>query len=119
MSISARAHQLQEYIKQGKILEAMDEFYDQNVTMQENNKEPIVGLAKNIEREKEFLAQVKEFKGYDAIAVGIDGDVSLVECTLDFVNQQDQPVHLSQVAVQRWKDGKVISEKFYYDASGG
>jgi len=113
----ARARQLVDWIAQGKILEAMEEFYDENVAMQENANEPMVGLANNVEREKQFLRNVKEFKGFDARAVASEGDVAFVESVLEFIDQNDQPVRLEQVSVTRWKDGKIVHERFYYDSA--
>jgi hypothetical protein len=118
-SLSNRAKELQNWIASGKILEAMDEFYAPDVAMQENAKPATVGLGANIEREKQFLSMVKEFKGYAVKSLGVDearGTV-LVESTMDFINQQDQPVHMEQVSSQRWKDGKIVHERFYYDSA--
>ena len=116
-NVTVRAHELQEWIKQGKILEAMTEFYDASIAMQENRKPATVGLQANIEREKQFLAQVKEFKGYEVKSLSIGADVSAVEAVMEFVNQQNQPVRLEQVSIQRWKNGKIIHERFYYDSA--
>lgn len=118
-----RVKQMIDFIGQGKILEAMDEFYAENVAMQENRKEPTVGLAPNIEREKEFLAQVKDFHGFGATAVGIEGGENgtgkaLVESWLEFTNHQDQRVKLEQVSVQQWENGNITHERFYYDSAG-
>jgi len=111
------ARKLQDTIASGDILGAMSKFYAENVKMQENANPPVEGLETNIEREKEFLAQVKEFKGYEVKALGVDGDTALIECVLEFINTDDQPVRLEQVSVQRWEGGKVVHERFYYDAS--
>ena len=116
MNVEQRAADLQKYIQSGKVLEAMDEFYAQDCKMQENAGAPCVGLAANIEREKQFLAQVKEWKGYQVKALATSGDVSLVESAMDFINTKGEPVHMEQVSVQRWKDGKVVHERFYYNA---
>jgi hypothetical protein len=115
MSIQARAEALQEYIKSGRILEAMTEFYAPDLAMQENAKPPTLGLAANIEREKQFLAQVKEWKGYTVKSIAFGTDVSIVENVIEFINTAGQDVRLEQVSVQRWNKGKVIHERFYYD----
>lgn len=115
MSIQARAEALQEYIKSGRILEAMNEFYAPDLTMQENAKPPTAGLAANIEREKQFLAQVKQWKGYTVKALAFAHDVSIVENKIEFVNTAGQNVAMEQVSVQRWKNGKIVNERFYYD----
>ncbi len=115
MNIQARCESLQEYIKSGRIMEAMNEFYAPDLTMQENAKPPTHGLAANIEREKQFLSQVKQWKGYTVKAIGFANDVSLVESRMEFVNTAGQSVTLEQVSVQRWKNGKIVNERFYYD----
>lgn len=113
-----RVRQLQSYITQGKILEAMREFYAPDVAMQENANPPTTGLEANIEREKQFLSQVKEWKGYTVKSLAVEGDTSFVENAIDFIATDGSPVHTEQVAIQRWKDGKIVHERFYYDASG-
>ena len=116
MNLSQRVNDLQSYIKTGRIIEAMNEFYAHDCAMQENANPACVGLATNIEREKQFLSQVKEWKGYAVKGLAVSGDTAFVESTIDFVNQQGQPVHMEQVSVQRWKDGKIAHERFYYNA---
>ena len=116
MNLSQRVNDLQTYIKTGRIIEAMNEFYAQDCAMQENANAACVGLAANIEREKQFLAQVKEWKGYTVKSLAVNGETAFVESAIDFVNQQGQPVHMEQVSVQRWKGGKIAHERFYYNA---
>ena len=117
ISIAQRVEDLQEYIKTGRIMEAMTEFYAPNVSMQENSDPPTVGLAFNIEREKQFMAQVKTWVGYEVRSVSVGKDCSAVESAVDFVNQQDQKIHMEQVAIERWRDGKIVSERFYYNTA--
>ncbi|MEM8834747.1 MAG: nuclear transport factor 2 family protein [Planctomycetota bacterium] len=120
-SIRQRVDDLISHIQQGKILDAMGEFYAEDTAMQENRKDPVVGLARNIEREKEFLAQVKDFHGFGADAIGVDEDNrrALVESWMEFTNQEGQKVRLEQVSVTKWNaDGKIAHERFYYDSAG-
>ncbi|HET9130758.1 MAG TPA: hypothetical protein VFO86_07420, partial [Terriglobia bacterium] len=58
-NLQQRLQDLFGYVRQGKIIEAMNEFYDQDTAMQENANPPTKGLAANIEREKQFLNGVK------------------------------------------------------------
>ncbi|TSA04017.1 MAG: nuclear transport factor 2 family protein, partial [Nitrospiraceae bacterium] len=67
-NLQQRLQDLFRYIREGKILDAMNEFYDKDVKMQENANPPTVGLAANIEHEKQFLSMVKEWKGFDVKA---------------------------------------------------
>lgn len=113
--ISDRVHELQDYIKAGRVLEAMKEFYAPNVSMQENNDAPTVGLGPNIEREKQFLSQVKTWISYEARTICVGVDASAVESAIEFINTEDKHVKMDEVSIQHWRDGKIIRERFFYD----
>jgi ketosteroid isomerase-like protein len=117
LKIADRVAELLRYIQSGRIIEAMNEFYAEDTVMQENRNVPTRGLAANIEREKQFLSQVKEWRGFEATATAVNGDVSFIESTMDFVATTGAEVHLEQVSVARWRDGKIVSERFYYDSA--
>ena len=110
-----RLNDLIGYIRQGKIIEAMNEFYDKDTVMQDNANPPTKGLAANVEREKQFMSGVKEWKGFNVTAQGVGDDVTFYECTLDFIATSGQPVHMEQVVVAKWKNSKIVHERFYYD----
>ncbi|MBK7403156.1 MAG: nuclear transport factor 2 family protein [Phycisphaerales bacterium] len=119
MTFRNEVDNLLEHIKTGKILEAMDRFYADDLTMQENRQPPTKGKSANIEREKQFLAQVKEWKSTEILAVATEGSlddgVSFVEYAFEFINTAGQPVRYEQASVQRWNRGRIVSERFYYD----
>ncbi|MEO0586782.1 MAG: nuclear transport factor 2 family protein [Planctomycetota bacterium] len=113
---NVRINELLEYVQNGKILEAMDEFYADHVVMTEP-AHATEGLAANIEREKQFLASVKEWKGFEVKALATTDDVSIYENVMDWVDTDGNDIHLEQVAVARWENGKIVSERFYYATS--
>ena len=120
MSITEKVHDLVEHIKGGKILDGFNKHYAGNVSMRENRNPPAVGKAANLEREKQFLASVKEWKSLNIAAVAVSEEgpgagTSFIEYDFDFVNTDGQPVHYEQVSVQRWQGGKIVEERFYYD----
>lgn len=115
MNLQQRLNDLFGYIRQGKIIEAMNEFYDKDTVMQDNANPPTKGLAANIEREKQFMSGVKEWKGFTVTTSGVGDNVTFYESTSDFVTTGGVPVHLEQVAVAKWKNGKIVHERFYYD----
>jgi len=115
-TIADRVSDLQDYINNGKILEAMDEFYADDLVMQENSETPTTGLASNIEREKRFLATVKDWKWTKCTATAVneaDG-VSILEYSFQFIDTEGKSVTYEQATVQRWADGKIASERFYH-----
>ncbi len=114
-NLQQRLQDLLNHIRQGKIIEAMNEFYDKDTVMQDNANPPTKGLAANIEREKQFMSGVKEWKGFTVTASGVGSNMTFYESTSDFVTTGGQPVHLEQVSVAKWKNGKIVHERFYYD----
>jgi ketosteroid isomerase-like protein len=110
-----RLNDLINHVRQGKIIEAMNEFYDKDTVMQDNANPPTMGLAANIEREKEFVSGVKEWKGFNITASGVGDNTTFYESTMDFIATNGQPFHMEQVSVAKWKNGKIVHERFYYD----
>lgn len=117
VNLQQRLQDLHNHIRQGKIIEAMHEFYDTDTVMQDNANRPTKGLAANIEREKQFMSGVKEWKGFDVTATGVGDNVTFYEAVADFITTDDQHMHLEQVSVAKWKNGKIVHERFYYDTA--
>jgi hypothetical protein len=112
--IQERVDQLNGMILEGKVMEAMREFYTDDVVMAENDNEPTVGLEANLEREQAFVDNTTWY-GAELKGVAIGDGISMVEWWLDFHNTQYGPrLAFTQVAVQRWRDGKIFDERFYY-----
>jgi len=118
INLQQRLNDLFGYIRQGKIIDAMSEFYDKETVMQDNANPPTVGLAANVEREKQFMSGVKEWKGFNVTASAVGDNVTFYECSLDFIATSGQPVHMEQVVVAKWNNGKIVHERFYYDTRG-
>lgn len=115
-TIAQRVNDLIAHIQQGRVIDAMHEFYDRDVSMRENANPPSVGLDANIEREKKFLAQVKTWKGFTVTGLAVNGDTAFIENVIEFVSTDGRDVRLEQVSVQRWKNGRIVSERFYSNA---
>ncbi len=109
-----RINELNDYIAEGKILEAMDEFYADNVIMTEPYH-TTEGKAANIEREKQFLANVKEWHVFDVKATAVADNVSLSEQHMKWTTTDDKVMDVEQIAVARWENGKIVHERFYYN----
>lgn len=115
VNLQQRLQGLLTSIQQGKIMDAMNEFYDADTVMQDNANPPTRGLPANIEREQQFLNGVKEWKGFHVSATGVGDNVTFYEGVMEFIATNGQPVRLEQVSVAKWKNGKIVHERFYYD----
>lgn len=114
---NVRIDELLNYIRNGRIMDAMKEFYAEDVVMQEPAYGKTVGLAANLDREQKFVDSVKAFKNFETPAVSVGDGVSSYENVMDWTDTSDNDIHVEQVAVQQWKDGKIIHERFYYATS--
>jgi len=103
------------YIRQGRILDAINEFYAENAAMQENDEPPTVGRKANLEREKQFLSTVKEWKRFEVTAKGVGDDVTFYETVMDWIATDGNPVHVEQVVVAKWQDGRITHERYYHN----
>lgn len=111
--IRTAVNDLNQMILEGNALEAFEKYYADDITMQEGNEPPIVGKDVNRQREKEFFAKITEFRGADVKAVAVGDGVSIVEWHWDYSHADWGSLNYDQVSVQRWKDGKIVHERFY------
>jgi len=114
MSAAESNKKLDEMILAGKSMEAFEQFYAENVQMQENNEPPRVGKPANREFEKNFMANVEQFFGAKLLASAVQGDVSFSEWEVDMQMKGQPRGKMSEVAVRHWKNDQVVFEHFYY-----
>ncbi|MCA9461505.1 MAG: nuclear transport factor 2 family protein [Nitrospira sp.] len=114
MSIKTQVQAVIDGILNGNILETFDAYYADDVVMSENQKDERVGKAANRQYEIQFLENVQAFHGGQVGRVIVDGNHAAVEWTFDMTLKGGNRVTMHQVAVQTWKDGKIIREDFYH-----
>jgi hypothetical protein len=115
-TITALDEALNQMVLQGRILEAFDRFYDDRVAMQENGAPATVGKPANREREVKFVESIEQFHGAQVLGSGAGADRSYSEWTMDVTFKGGIRVKLEQVAARQWRDGKVVHERFYFNA---
>ena len=117
MSDNVRIRELLGYIQEGRIMDAMREFYAEDVVMEEPMYGSTRGLEANLEREQKFVDSVKEFRGFEAKNVSVGENSATYENVMDWVDVSGQEIRVEQVAVQEWREGKIVRERFYYATS--
>jgi hypothetical protein len=105
---------LDQAIFTGRAMEAFEELYDSDVVMQENTEVEHRGKDLNRKRELEFFASVEQFHGGEVLATGHGGEVSFSEYAMDVTLKGVGRITLSQVAVRRWKNERIVHERFYH-----
>ena len=114
--MAVRIQELLDYIRNGRVMDAMNEFYADEVVMTEPAYGDTVGLPANLEREQKFVDSVAAFKAFEAPVVAVDGDTSIYENIMEWTSTDGTDIHVEQVVVAKWNaDGKIVHERFYYD----
>ena len=96
----------------GKILDALETFYDEHCAFQEGNQPPRTGRKAQHDHLSAFFNTLKAFNGATLRSQGVGDGVSLNEWTFDMIGPEG-PIVWNEILVRRWRDGKVINERYY------
>jgi hypothetical protein len=98
----------------GRLIDAFEKYYHEEVEMQENSSPPVKGKDINRKRELEFLSSITEFRNASVRELAINGNTSFVIWSYDYTHKEWGVRKYTQVSVQNWKDGQIIKEQFFY-----
>ena len=107
--------ELNQMILEGKILEAFDKFYADDVVMQDNNYPQSVGKEICRQAEEAFVNGLTEFRGAKVVNTLVSDGIVAVEWWFDYTHKDFGEKNYTQIALQRWKNGQIVEEKFYYN----
>ena len=96
-------------------VEAIHEFYTEDASMRENRKEPRVGRAKLMERERRPMEQAKWVQSQCVRPVFVEGDRVVIRWIFDFEWPDGSRTHMEELAYQRWEGERIAEEQFFYD----
>ena len=97
-------------------MDAFEQYYDEQVVMQENAGPPTVGKDANRQRELEFFGNVTDLRAIRALDVAVGDNVTMVVWHYDYTHREWGEKNYTQVSVQHWRDDKIVREQFFYDS---
>ena len=111
-------NQVAEYrflFESGRNLEVVERFYDEHIIQIENAEQPVAGKEKLMEKERRMLEKVSWLEQRISSLVVDDQDgVVMGEMSIRFDSPQWGKKKLEEAFVQKWKDGKIVHQRFYY-----
>ena len=115
-SIKENVAELNSMILKGEILPAFDKFYAENVVMQDNDTPAREGKKACREFEENFVNNLTAFRGAEVkdVLVSEEAGIAAIEWHFDYDHKEWGTRNYTQVAVQRWQDGKIVNENFMY-----
>lgn len=120
MNYKEKISEMYGMLGQGQGMEAFEKFYHDDVTMIEATGDVRRGKEANREFEKNWYSNVESMNdgGVNAITVDEDNGITMVETWMDVTFKDGNRMKMEEVARQKWQDGKIIEERFYYDTKG-
>jgi ketosteroid isomerase-like protein len=117
MTLSESLREFVSLSEKGKTLEAIERFYADDVVVFENHERARAGREACLAYERAALAQLKEPATLRAKAYAADAHVGVafIEWVIRFVGEDERPMRLDEVAVQRWAGGRIVEERFYFE----
>lgn len=120
-SLLDKTKRILEQLQKGQFVEGMEEFYADDVVNEEPTGDKVAGKATIIANEHEILANVAAYHGCEVRSVGVGEDdghgngVTYAEYKLSVDMKDGSKFNPDQVQVIRWKGGKAVHNKFYYN----
>ena len=108
-------HSFFDLLSEGKTIEAIQNYYDDEVETRENTALPIVGKQKHLEMEQRNLKGVNTLQ-INLLTLVIDEVKQIVmgEMDIHFETIKGETMHLEEAFVQHWQHQKITSMRFYY-----
>jgi ketosteroid isomerase-like protein len=95
--------------------EAVEEFYTENSTMQENQSPPRIGRDAHVANERKLMSRVKTMTSTCVRPVFSNGDRVVIRWIFEFEWQDGAIMHMEELAYQRWEGERIAEETFFYD----
>jgi SnoaL-like domain len=94
---------------------AIEAFYTENASMQENNAPPRVGRDLLVANERKVLARAKSVRSQCIRPVFVEGDRVVIRWVFEFEWLDGGHTRIEELAYQRWEGERIAEEKFFYD----
>ncbi|HSX95519.1 MAG TPA: nuclear transport factor 2 family protein [Hydrogenophaga sp.] len=102
-------------VEQNAHVEAIEEFYAPDASMQENLSPPRVGRDALIANEAKAMARTKSVQSWCVGPVFVNGDLVVIRWRFRFESHDGLIRELEELAYQEWRGERIFKEQFFYD----
>ena len=96
-------------------VEAVEAFYTENASMQENQAVPRVGRAAHAANERRVLAKARSLTSTCIRPVFVCDDKVVIRWVFRFEWLDGTVTRMEELAYQRWEGERIAEETFFYD----
>jgi ketosteroid isomerase-like protein len=102
-------------VESGEHAAAIERFYSEDASMQENQAEPRSGRAALVAAERRMMASATAIRSQCVRPVLIEGDTVVIQWIFEFDLRDGSLLHLEELAHQTWRGERIARERFFYD----
>jgi hypothetical protein len=102
-------------VEQNAHVEAVEEFYTANASMQENQAAPRIGREAHVANERKVLARARSVTSKCVRPVFVSGDRVVVRWIFRFEWNDGSVTQMEELTCQRWEGERIAEETFFYD----
>ncbi len=113
MNLESKLNDLNNMVLNGEILESMDKYYHADCVVIEKNDVVANGIQEAKDRESSVFEGVEAWLKSEIKSTAVGDNVTMTEWHFEYKHRDFGHKKFDQVAVQHWKDGKIISDRFY------
>ena len=116
MPSRARLDEFIAAVESGDHAGAIERYYTEDASMQENAAAPRVGRDTLVAHEQGILARTTQVYS-KAISSVLDGDRVAIHWIFELTNKAGKVRRVDEVALQEWRGDRIVRERFFYDPS--
>jgi hypothetical protein len=117
MPTRARLDEFIAVVESGDHAGAIERYYTEDASMQENAAPPRVGRDGLVERERGVLARMTHVYS-KAMSSVLEGDRVAIHWIFELTDKSGDVRRVDEVALQEWRGDRIHRERFFYDPSG-
>ena len=114
MPTRARVDEFIAVVESGDHAGAIERYYTEDASMQENAQPPRVGRDVLVAFERGILAKMKDVKS-KAMSSAVEGERVMIHWIFDMTSLSGKTRRFDEVAVQEWRGDRIFRERFFYD----
>jgi ketosteroid isomerase-like protein len=95
---------------------AIERYYTEDSSMQENASPPRVGRDVLVAHERGVLARMRHVYS-KAISSVVEGDHVAIHWIFELTDKSGKVHRIDEVALQEWRGDRIFRERFFYDPS--
>jgi ketosteroid isomerase-like protein len=101
-------------VESGDHAGAIERYYTEDSSMQENTSPPRVGRDGLVAHERAVLARMSHVYS-KAISSVVEGDHVAIHWNFELTDKSGKVRRIDEVALQEWRGDKIFRERFFYD----